>query len=204
MVKTNENEPREMLDLVRRMAHLAEYRVAGIKNHLERMRGYCGVLGRGLDLSAQEAELVSVGSLLHDIGKVVIPEATLVKPGEYSPSEWETVKSHTTVGAEMLSGSTSVVLEMGAIIALTHHERWDGSGYPRNLRGDSIPLSGRICALADVFDALTTPRAYKREVPLPEALELIEEASGQLFDPEVVKVFKVHYEDIISIRQYNL
>jgi putative two-component system response regulator len=159
---TSETDNRALLDVIRRMASLAQYREGGIRNHLERVRGYCYVIARGMGLSNQEAEIISLASQLHDVGEAAIPDEVLSKSGELSPADWERVKMHPARGAELLQGSPSVIVQAGEIMALTHHERWDGSGYPRGLSGEDIPLSGRICAVADVFDALTTPRPYKR------------------------------------------
>jgi putative two-component system response regulator len=118
--------------------------------------------------------------------------------------EWGYVKRHPLIGAELLKGSESVVLQVGEVIALTHHERWDGTGYPQGLKGEEIPMGGRICALADVFDALTTKRSYKPEVNVEDAIELIQDASNQLFDPQLVSIFVQNIEEIKKIRQHNL
>lgn len=195
---------REVLDVVRRMSALAEYREPGIKNHLERIRGYCMVVARGLDLSVQEVEVIANASQLHDIGEIGIPDAILTKAGKLSPYEWEVVKRHPVIGAEILRGSPSTLLQAGEIIALSHHERWDGSGYPYGLKGEDIPLSGRICAMADIFDALTTKRPYKDEVSVEEAYDLILESSGVLFDPQLLTVFKDHFDEFLVIRQNNI
>ncbi len=195
---------REVLDVVRRMSALAEYREPGIKNHLERIRGYCMVVARGLDLSVQEVEVIANASQLHDIGEIGIPDAILTKAGKLSPYEWEVVKRHPVIGAEILRGSPSTLLQAGEIIALSHHERWDGSGYPYRLKGEDIPLSGRICAMADIFDALTTKRPYKDEVSVEEAYDLILESSGVLFDPQLVTVFKDNFDELLVIRQNNI
>lgn len=195
---------REVMDVVRRMSALAEYREPGIKNHLERIRGYCMVIARGLDLSVQEVEVIANASQLHDIGEIGIPDAILTKAGKLSPYEWEVVKRHPVIGAEILRGSPSTLLQAGEIIALSHHERWDGSGYPYRLKGEDIPLSGRICAMADIFDALTTKRPYKDEVSVEEAYDLILESSGVLFDPQLVTVFKDNFDELLVIRQNNI
>lgn len=195
---------KESLDLVRRMAMMAQYRESGIENHLERMRGYCYVIAHGLGLSTPEVELIANASQLHDVGYVGVPDAVLAKSGQLTAYEWEQVKRHPAIGAEMLSGSPSPVLQAGELIALTHHERWDGSGYPKALQGEEIPLGGRICAVADVFDALTTKRTYKEEVPVQEALQLLVDTSGQLFDPQVVKVFREGFDEILRVRQLNI
>lgn len=202
--QTTELNQTETLDLVRRMGYLAEYRESGVRSHLERIRAYCRVLSFGLGLTSREVELTSLASMLHDVGKASIPESILVKTGELTAFEWEKVKNHTVIGADILANSDAPVLQIGSMIALSHHERWDGSGYPRSLIGEDIPLSGRICALADVFDALTTKRHYKQEIVPQAALELILDTSGQLFDPKLVKIFHQNFEEILSIRQFNI
>ena len=205
-IKSIEIVNKEMLDVVRRLALMAEYREGNTStiNHLERIRGYCQVMGRGLGLSSDEVEIVAYASQLHDIGLVAIPNTVLSKAGELSSYEWDLMKRHPAIGAEILQGSLSVVLQVGETIALSHHERWDGSGYPGGLSGEAIPLSGRMCALADVFDALTTKRAYKREVPVEEALTLVEDTRGVLFDPHIVDVFVERFDEILEIRKFNV
>lgn len=195
---------REALDFVRRMAYTAEYRKPDIKYHLERIRGYCSIIGRALDLSSQEVEIIAHASQLHDIGVAGIPDTIFTKTGDLSGHEWELVKRHPIIGAEILHGSPSPLLQAGELIALTHHERWDGTGYPYGIKGEDIPLSGRICALADVFDALTTPRLYKKEISVDEALHLIADSGGQLFDPNLVEAFTKNAQEIFKIRQTNL
>jgi cyclic di-GMP phosphodiesterase len=195
---------REALDFIRRIAYTAEYGKPDIKQHLERIRGYCFIIGRACGLSSQEVEIIAHASQLHDIGSAGIPDSILLKAGDLTDYEWEIVKHHPIIGAEILHGSPSPLLQAGEIIALTHHERWDGSGYPYGLRCDEIPLSGRICTLADVFDALTTPRSYKKEISIDEASQLIIDAGGQLFDPDLVDIFADNLREIIKIRQTNL
>ena len=197
---------KELLDVVRRMALMAEYREGNTStaSHLDRIRGYCEVIGQGLGLSSEETEIVAYASQLHDIGLAAIPDAILSKPGDLTPYEWDLMKRHPVIGAEILQGSLSVVLQVGETIALSHHERWDGSGYPGGLSGEAIPLSGRICALADVFDALTSKRSYKREVPVEEAYTLIRDTSGVLFDPQIVNAFSERFDEILEIRKFNI
>lgn len=194
----------DLLDVIRRMAHIAEYRKANTLSHLDRIREYCLVLATGLKFSTQEARIISYASQLHDVGEIDLPEQMLTRNGKLTPYEWEMIKRHPVVGAEILKGSPSPILQVGARIALTHHERWDGSGYPQGLIGEEIPVAGRICAVADVFDALTTRRAYKDELPVEQALQLIRESSGQFFDPEVVKSFSEQFDEILEIRRMNL
>ena len=126
---------------------------------------------------------------MHDIGKVGIPDAILLKPGRLDTDEWEVMQSHSAKGAEILSGSTSPLLQMAETIARTHHERWDGSGYPSGLKGEQIPLEGRICAICDVFDALGSKRPYKEAWPPASVLDEIARGSGSHFDPALVTAF---------------
>jgi putative two-component system response regulator len=195
---------KETVDVVRRMAILAEIQDRTIVGHIDRMRGYSRVLARGLTLSPYEVDMISTASMLHDIGKSAVPFDTLQKAGSLTDAEWEIVRGHPRVGADLLHGSPVAVLQIAEIIALTHHERWDGSGYPQGLAGEAIPLSGRVCALADVFDALTTDRPYKPEVRVEAALEMIQEASGSLFDPNLVGVFSQQFDELCRVRSQFL
>lgn len=203
-VYVTESLNKEMIDAVRRMAYIAEYRKANTLSHLERIRGYCFVIASGLGYSTSEAKLISYASQLHDVGEISLPEAVLLRSGQLTPYDWELVKRHPIIGADILKDSPSLVLQTAELIALTHHERWDGSGYPRGLKGEDLPISGRICALADVFDALTTKRSYKAEIPVENAFRIIEEASGQFFDPQVVSIFMANYDEIVRIRKMNI
>jgi putative two-component system response regulator len=195
---------KEMIDAVRRLAYIAEYRESGNLSHLERIKGYTMVLGRGLGLSQNEVQIISTACQLHDIGKIGLPESLLLQQGRYSEAEIIKVQRHTIIGADLLSNSPSPLLQTGESIALNHHERWDGSGYPNGLQGDQIPLSARLCAIADVFDALTTPRSYKKEITVEDALRLISGSSGLLFDPQIVQAFKDDFAGILKIRKSAL
>jgi putative two-component system response regulator len=192
---------KELLDAVWRMAYIAEYREGGNLAHLERIKGYVQVLGRGLGLTQNEVQLISSACQLHDIGKAGLPEGLLLKQGQYSDAELNKIKSHTTIGAEILKNSNSALLQAAETVALNHHERWDGSGYPNGLSGEQIPLSARLCALTDVFDALTTPRSYKKEISVEDALRLIAGASGSLFDPQIVQVFQDEFQNILKVKK---
>ena len=192
---------KELLDAVKRMAYMAEYREGGNHGHLERIKGYTQLLGRGLGLTQNEVQLLSTACQLHDIGKIGLPESLLLQQGRYSEAEQQKIKRHTVIGAEILSNSISPLLQAGETVALSHHERWDGSGYPNGLVGEQIPLSARLCALADVFDALTTPRPYKKEITVDDASRLIIGASGSLFDPQIVQVFIDEFGGILKIKK---
>jgi putative two-component system response regulator len=192
---------KELFDAVWRMAYIAEYREGGNTTHLERIKGYTQVLGRGLGLTQIEVQIISTACQLHDIGKVGLPEGLLLQQGQYSEADLKKIKSHTTIGAAILSNSTSSLLQAGETIALNHHERWDGSGYPNGIDGEQIPLSARLCAIADVFDALTTPRPYKKEISVDDALRLIIGASASLFDPQIVQVFMDDFQNILKVKK---
>jgi putative two-component system response regulator len=137
---------------------------------------------------------------MHDIGKIGIPDHILLKPGKFEPPEWDIMKTHSQIGADILSGSDTDLMNMAREIALTHHEKWDGTGYPHALAGDNIPLTGRIVAIADVFDALTSIRPYKKAWPVDEAVAYIKEQSGRHFEPRLVEHFGSNLEQILIIK----
>lgn len=194
---------KDVIDAIRRMAHMAEYRDGNIFNHIERIRGYAYIVARGHALSSEEAEIISYACQLHDIGKVGLPDTVAFKTDNLTPYDWETMRQHTWIGSNILKDSPSVVFQAGSVVTLSHHERWDGSGYPQNLKGEDIPMSGRICALADVFDALTTSRAYKKEIPFQDAYQLIRESAGTLFDPALVAIFLENFDDVMRVYHNN-
>ncbi|MCK4709337.1 MAG: HD domain-containing protein, partial [Gammaproteobacteria bacterium] len=158
-------------------------------------------LARAIGWSEVDCELILHASPTHDIGKIGIPDNILLKPGKLEPHEWEVMKTHTTIGGRLLEGDDSSLMHMAHEIALTHHERWDGKGYPAGLEGNSIPQTGRITALADVFDALTSERPYKKAWAVDAAVTLIRENSGKQFDPELVEVFTRELPGILKIHQ---
>lgn len=194
-----EVSPQDVQDHIVLTAYIAEIKEWDNRAHLERIRRYVHLLANELGLPQNEARLFSVAAQLHDIGKINIPDSILKKTENLEPYEWEVTERHTVEGARLLRGSNSLVLQTGEIIALTHHERWDGSGYPKGLKGEEIPLTGRITALADVFDALTTTRPYKKEVSAMEALEMLQESREKLFDPGLVDIFEKQFDDVINI-----
>jgi CHASE2 domain-containing sensor protein len=176
-------------EIVQRLGQAAEWRDVETAMHIDRMSHLSKRLGLAAGMSEPEAEMLLYASAMHDVGKIGIPDRVLLKPGPLDPDEWEIMKTHTTIGADILSGSTSPLLQMAEQIALTHHEKWDGSGYPNGLVGEEIPLVGRICAVCDVFDALTSKRPYKDAWSVEEAVEEVRTQSGQHFDPALVKLF---------------
>jgi putative two-component system response regulator len=177
------------LEIVERLARAAEYRDDNTGEHTRRVGQLAGRLARTLGFAPADAAMVERAAALHDVGKVGVPDAILLKPGPLTATELEIIKSHTIVGAKILSGSTAPLLRMAEAIALTHHERWDGSGYPSGHRGGAIPLVGRIVALADAFDAMTHDRPYQPAMPEDAALTAIQTQRGRHFDPDVVDAF---------------
>jgi CHASE2 domain-containing sensor protein len=184
------------LEVIHRLAQATESRDQETGLHLERMSRMCERLGLAMGMTATEAETLRNASLLHDVGKIGVPDAVLLQPGGLSPEDRELMRRHTTIGAELLSGSSSEVMRMAEEIARTHHERWDGKGYPAGLAGEAIPLVGRICAVCDVFDALLSDRPYKEPWPVPEAVEQLRRDRGQHFDPAVVDAFLAIVDDL--------
>ena len=144
--------------------------------------------------------MILEASPMHDIGKIGVPDGVLLKQGKLDPDEWERMKAHAAIGGAMLSGGRTPLILMAEAIALTHHEKWDGSGYPNGLRGEEIPLVGRIAAIADVFDALTSTRPYKRAWTVEEAVEEIRNQRGRHFDPRLVDVFLEALPALLAIR----
>lgn len=197
--RTEELEDTRM-EIIRRLGRAAEYRDNETGFHIIRMSKYSEVIGRAFGMSDADADNLLNASPMHDIGKIGIPDQILLKPGQLTADEWEIMKTHAAIGAEILSGHDSPLMETARIIALTHHERWDGSGYPQGLAGEDIPLEGRIVALSDVFDALTTERPYKKAWEVNEALAYIEENKGAHFDPQLVTVFMDMLPQILYIR----
>ena len=188
------------MEIIYRLGRAAEYRDNETANHVVRMSHLSARLGKEAGMSEAEAEVLLQASPFHDIGKIGIPDNILLKPDKLDKEEWKVMKSHTEMGAEILSGSEWGLLVMAEKIALTHHEKWDGSGYPKGLKGDEIPLEGRVVALCDVFDALTSYRPYKNAWSEESAMVFIEENSGAHFDPNLVKLFKKILPEMINIR----
>ncbi len=190
---------REMIEGLTLFAYAAEAAEWDNRPHLRRVKAYAFTLLCSLGLPAAEAEMLALACTLHDVGKAATPDELLKRQGSYTAAEWQVMERHTIEGEKMLRESASPILRAGAVIALTHHERWDGSGYPHHIAGEDIPLSGRVCALVDVFDALTTARLYKEPIEIEEAFELIRRTSGTLFDPTVVGAFLSSQSDIVSL-----
>jgi putative two-component system response regulator len=202
MVRARTDElHRSRLQVVQRLGMAAEYRDEETGNHILRMSHTCALLARAIGWSEAECDLILNASPMHDIGKIGIPDAILLKPGKFEPHEWEIMKTHAVIGGKLLDGDDSTLMHMAREIALTHHEKWDGSGYPNGLAGEAIPQAGRIAALADVFDALTSVRPYKKAWTVDAAVAFIRENSGRNFDPALVAAFLQELPGIERIRE---
>jgi putative two-component system response regulator len=180
------------LDTIRCLVLAAEFKDRHTAGHIQRISHYSTTLARAFGLPEAEIEVLRHAAPMHDVGKIGIPDAILLKEGALTPEERKVMQSHTLIGSQLLAGSASELLRAGEMIALTHHEKWDGSGYPRGLAGLEIPLWGRICALVDVFDALTSHRPYRRALSNAQALEIMREGRASHFDPELLEVFEGH------------
>jgi len=189
------------LEIVRRLGRAAEYRDNETGLHIVRMSKISMMLGQACGMGSYQADLLLNASPMHDIGKIGIPDQILLKPGKLEANEWVIMKTHTAIGANILSGGGSDLLDMASEIAMTHHENWDGSGYPSNLEGEAIPLNGRISAVADVFDALTSERPYKKAWSVEDAVEFMGKQSGKHFDPMLIKYFNELLPDIMDVKE---
>lgn len=182
-----------------RLAKAGEYRDEDTGNHVLRMARYSRAIAEYLGLSKSDCDEIKYASPMHDIGKIGIPDYILLKPGQLSISEWELMKQHTVIGHEILTESESRFIQTGSVIALSHHEKYDGTGYPYGIRGEEIPLPARIVAVADVYDALRSTRPYKPSWPREDAIRYINEQSGKHFDPACVDAFVKQLESIHEI-----
>ena len=187
------------LEIVRRLGTAGEYRDNETGLHVIRMSLIVRRLALEMGLSENQAELLYQAAPMHDIGKIGIPDHILLKPGALDPEEREIMKNHTVIGAEIIGHHDSPLLQLACSVALTHHEKWDGSGYPRGLAGESIPLEGRLVALADVYDALTSVRPYKGAWTADAAFAFIQDQAGRHFDPKLVPLFLALKNEIIKI-----
>ena len=187
--KTAQELSAARLEDLKRLALVSEYRNDETHHHTERVARSTVLVAMQLGLDRELSWTIARAAPLHDVGKVGIPDSVLLKPGKLSDEEFELMKKHTSIGGRILGDSEFAVLQMGREIALTHHERWDGLGYPAGLGGEEIPISGRIVAVTDAFDAMTHPRPYKAAIPIEEALAELRRCSGTQFDPTVVEAF---------------
>ena len=197
---TREVREREKETLMR-LARAGEFRDEETGYHLIRMARYSRLIATALTLEPDEAQTVELAAPLHDIGKIGIPDQILLKPGKLDAAEWEIMRRHPVIGHEILKGSASKYVRMGALIALGHHERYDGSGYPNGLVGDHIPLCARIVSVADVYDALTSVRPYKKGWSSEQAFEYVTTQAGRHFDPRMVEAFKGMKKQVLQVQQ---
>jgi putative two-component system response regulator len=190
-------------EVILRLGAIVESRSRETANHIIRVGKSAQLLARLAGLSDEEADLVLLASPMHDVGKVAIPDTILNKPGRLTSEEFDVVKRHTTIGYTLLSNSERPIMKTAAVIAHEHHEKWDGSGYPRGLRGETIHVYGRIVAITDVFDALRSKRAYKRALTLEETLEIMMDDSGKHFDPRLLDLFVKHIDRFVEIAEQH-
>ena len=188
------------LEIIRRLGRAAEYKDNETGLHVIRMSHYSKLIAEALDYSEEFTDLIFNAAPMHDIGKIGIPDQILLKPGKLDEEEWDIIRKHPQFGADIIGENDSEILKIAKEIAITHHEKWDGSGYPNGLKGTEIPISGRIVAIADVFDALTTERPYKKAWSVDDAIKLIDENSGSHFDPDLVAIFHTVIGDILEIK----
>jgi putative two-component system response regulator len=186
-------------ETVERLALASEFRDLETSNHIKRMSEYSLALWKKCGGNPEEAEDLRYAAQMHDIGKIGIPDRILQKPGPLTPEERKIMEKHTIIGGKILEGSSSGLLRLSKTVALTHHEKWDGTGYPAGLKGEEIPLAGRIVALADVFDALTSKRVYKPAFSSEKVFSMIQEEKGKHFDPKIVQVFLESSREILAI-----
>ncbi len=192
---------RTRLQIIQRLGQASEYKDNETGMHVMRMSHYSQVLALAYGFSAQRADDLLHAAPMHDLGKIGIPDSIMLKPGKLTSEEFDIMKQHPQIGASILGEDDSNLITLAKTVALTHHEKWDGSGYPNGLAGQDIPIEGRIVALADVFDALTSVRPYKDAWPIEKAVEFIEEQSGVHFDPELVTLFKQELDKLLTIKQ---
>jgi len=197
---TAEIQARERETVVR-LAKAAEYRDPETGAHIVRMANYSLLIARNLGLPEDVRDMIFQAAPMHDLGKLGTPDHILLKPGRLTPEEMEVMKRHARDGYEILKGSSSPMLQMAARIALAHHEKYDGSGYPDSVKGEGIPLEGRIVAIADVFDALTSERPYKKAWEVEQAVALLKEGSGSHFDPVCVDAFFQDWDGVMAVKQ---
>ena len=186
-------------DTVRRLSIAAEFRDDDTAQHVNRMSLYCELMFRKLGEDYDRCELMRTASAMHDVGKIGIPDRILLKPGKLAEEEFDVMRTHAAIGHRILDGSDSDLLVTAARIALTHHEWWNGNGYPRGLAGEEIPLEGRVAAIADVFDAITSDRVYRKGYSYVEAVEIMSAERGTHFDPELLDLFLDSLDEVIQI-----
>lgn len=188
------------LEIIKRLGRAAELRDNETGYHVLRMSHYSRLIALAAGLTEDQAQTLFFAAPMHDIGKIGTPDYVLLKPGKLDPDEWAIMKQHVTMGAEILGEHPDELLSLARTVALSHHEKWDGSGYPLGLKGPEIPQVGQIVAIADVFDALSSTRPYKAAWPIEKAIQAIEDGSGQHFDPALMPAFRAALPDMLKIR----
>ena len=188
------------LEIIRRLGRAAEFKDNETGLHVIRMSYYSKVIGKAIGMNEHESEMLLQTAPMHDIGKIGIPDSILLKPGKLDDDEWKVIRKHPAFGYEIIGEHSSELLENARVVALTHHEKWDGTGYPNGTAGEDIPLVGRITAVADVFDALTSNRPYKEAWPVEKALSVINEESGKHFEPMMVDAFMMNIPEVEKIK----
>jgi putative two-component system response regulator len=186
-------------EIVLRLCRAVDYHDSDASDHLGRMAHYCYIIAQELGFPPETCEFLHLAAHMHDIGKIGISPAILKKPAKLSPEERAEMEQHTLFGEKILEGSSSPLIQLAAIIAASHHEKWDGGGYPRGLKGSDIPIAGRIAAVADVFDALTSKRSYKDAWPLEDSRQYLLEQRGRHFDPACVDALLRRWNDVTAI-----
>ena len=195
----NEEIIKTQKEIIFLMAEIGESRSKETGNHVKRVAEISALLAKLYGMNYEEAELIKMASPMHDIGKVAIPDDILKKPGKLTDEEFDGMKNHTTIGYKLLNNSDRVIIKSSAIIAAQHHEKWNGKGYPNRLKGEEIHPYGRISAIADVFDALASPRVYKPAWEYERIKKLFLEEKGQHFDPEMIEIFLDNFDKFVEI-----
>lgn len=189
------------LEVIQRLGRASEYKDNETGMHVMRMSHYSKVIAEAYGFSKADANNLFSAAPMHDIGKIGIPDSIMLKPGKLTEEEFSIMKKHPEIGAEILGESDSSLIALAKVVSLTHHEKWDGTGYPNQLEGKNIPIEGRIVALADVFDALTSVRPYKDEWPVEKAMDFIRSQKGKHFDPELVDCLDQQLDKILMIKE---
>lgn len=198
--KSNKEIYETRLEIIKKLGRAAEYKDNETGMHVDRMSKYCYQIALAYGLNEQDAELLMTASPMHDIGKIGIPDYVLQKPGKLDSNEWDIMTSHPRIGSEIIGNSSADLLSVAKIVAIQHHEKWNGKGYPNGISGEDIHIFARITAVADVFDAVISKRPYKEAWPLEKAFELIESEKGEHFDPKVVEAFFIAKDKIVEIK----
>ncbi|WP_295412728.1 HD domain-containing phosphohydrolase [uncultured Thiodictyon sp.] len=201
VVQRTQEVERTRLQIIQRLGRAAEYRDNETGMHVIRMSHVSRLLALKAGMSDSDADTLLLAAPMHDIGKIGIPDGILLKQGKLTPQEWEIMKTHPRIGADIIGEDPSEIMRLAALIALTHHEKWDGSGYPQGLSGEAIPLQTRMVSIADVFDALTSRRPYKEAWPFQEAQDHIQAGIGSHFDPDLVPLFMDIIPEVLGIRE---